>query len=307
MALMRLLLTVLLIAFVASAARAEAPRPPGWTPGAADQRVQDFVDRLKELTAEADRRRAADPLFLNELRKLAGRYDRPWRVEVLYDDFADGNYTANPAWSVAAGRFAIEWGHGLRSVIEPPQAAAAQPSPQTQEVKREDLPGMLLRGFLQQQQQQQQPQQQQQTEAPPDRAEIFIPLRLSNAFALRLELSSRIAKGALEIGVYQGAERATGYTLAYYPGARPGLELLRKTQRGSGIVESHPDALALEDDRTHIVEWTRGTDGAMSVSVDGAEVMTTVDRGFRDPFSGFVFINRGGDYGLHRILISGTD
>ena len=41
---------------------------------------------------------------------------------------------------------------------------------------------------------------------------------------------------------------------------------------------------------------------APGVSTDGA-----TDRGFRDPFDSFVFVNKGGDYILGRLDIHGTE
>lgn len=295
----------LCVFLLAGVARAETPRPPGWTAGG-DDRAQELVDGLRKLVDDADRTRAASPRFLEELRKLARRHDKPWRVEVLYDDFGDGEYATNPAWTVAAGRFAVEWGYGLRSVVLPAAAQpAAQPAPaaKSEKFRPEDFAATLLKGFLQPKQQQAAPPP---PPAPVTKAEIFTPRKLANAFEIRLELSSRSSVGRIEFGPYRGAARTTGYRLVYLPGAKPGLRLERSSQWGAGIIDAYDGPLNLEDGKPHRLDWTRGEDGAMTVSVDGKQVIAVTDRGFGDPFDGFVLINGGGDFGLHRILINGA-
>jgi hypothetical protein len=44
----------------------------------------------------------------------------------------------------------------------------------------------------------------------------------------------------------------------------------------------------------------------MVVKVDGKVLLQASDRGFRDPFNGFVLANHDGDYILRRIAIEGT-
>ena len=119
-------------------------------------------------------------------------------------------------------------------------------------------------------------------------------------------MTSWQGKGHLEIGPYQGATPGNGYRLAYRPGASPGLELLRVSEQGGVVVASIAGPLVLEDQRTHVIEWTRDAFGAMTVSLDGKERMRATDRGFRDPFDGIAMVNRGGDYVLGRIAIHGT-
>ena len=303
---MRWIALLILAIFAAAAARAETPRPPGWSSSGSAE-TQEIVDQMRKLVDEADRKRAASPVFLEDLRTLARRYDRPWRVEVLYDDFGDGNFTANPAWTVVSGRFAVEWGHGLRTVIQARPQAAPPPKSQPKQIEPKDLPAMLLRGFLQQQQPRQQPQAAQPAQpAQADKAEIFAPRKLTNAFSIRLEISSRVGEGRVEFGPYRGAARVAGYRLVYLPGARPSLQLVRASQWGSGIIDAYGETLALEDGKNHVVDWKRGEDGFMTVSVDGKQVIAVTDRGFAEPFDGFVLRNGGGDYGLRRILINGT-
>ena len=71
---------------------------------------------------------------------------------------------------------------------------------------------------------------------------------------MRLEVTSWQGKGRLEIGPYQGAAVSNGYRLACRPGASLGLELLRVSEQGGGIVASITGPLVLEDQRTNVIE-----------------------------------------------------
>ena len=101
------------------------PDPSRAGPG--DDRVQVLIDALGTLVDEAERARAADPRLLRDLRDLARRFEPPWRVSVLSDDFADGDFTANPAWTVTQGRYWVEPGYGLRSTIARPRRRQVAP------------------------------------------------------------------------------------------------------------------------------------------------------------------------------------
>ena len=107
---MRLNAILLLACFwTSSSADAQEPRY-GPHRSAGNEQVQKLVDELRALTDEADRNRAADPRFLSDLRGLARRYDYPWRVRLISDDFGDGDYTNDPAWTAAAGKFTVACG-----------------------------------------------------------------------------------------------------------------------------------------------------------------------------------------------------
>ncbi len=215
---------------------------------AANERLQGFVDRLNALIGGAEKSRAADPQFLRDLRGLAQGFDRPWRTRLLSDDFVDGDFTRDPRWTVTAGRYWVESGWGLRSAVKAERAA-----PQQKRLSGRDAAAAIFGQILQQ------------ALDPNARAgggttatatspgtvlnatAIQTGFRMTNAFAIEVDFSSWAAEGRLEIGPYQsapgqgapgGAERATGYTLAYTPGG--GLELLRVSRRGTSIIDSAP-------------------------------------------------------------------
>ena len=70
--------------------------------------------------------------------------------------------------------------------------------------------------------------------------------------------------------------------------------------------EIYNKPLNLSDGQQHALLWTRETSGEMAVSVDGNELLRVTDKRFPDAFSGFTLVNRGGDYGIRQITITGA-
>jgi len=261
------------------------------------------VDELKRLIGGAEKPRAADPVFLRNLRDLARRYERPWRAELLGDDLAGGDFTANPAWTVTQGRYFVEPVYGLRSVVQ----ASAPASPRAAQGEGgKDLATEIIGSILGQALGHKSKGQAARQPDTPALAAIHVGVPITNAFAIRIELTSWEKHGQLEFGPFQGDDRAAGYRIAYRPGDAAALELLSTTARGTGVIDADPSPPALEDRRTHVVEWIRSTLGDMTVSIDGEARIKTADRSFRDPFDGFAVVNRGGDYILSRITFHGT-
>ena len=301
---MGLLIGLFVFALVGAPASAEerySPWAGAQTSVSADRgRLQGFVDRLNALIDEGEKARAADPRFLRDLRGLARGYDRPWRRLVLADDFRDGDFTADPAWTVTAGRYWVEGGWGLRSKVDP---AATQPQQQGKLSGRDTalaILGTILGQVAGQGEGGGSP-----AAGVAAAAAIHNGVRITNAFAIEIELSSWLGRGRLEFGPYRGAQRGSGYRLAYTPGGA--LELLRVSPWGSSVIERVAGPVILEDKKAHRIEWTRRPDGAMTVSLDGKALFTAVDRGVTGPFDGFVMVNRGGDYILRRLAVYGTE
>ncbi|MDP6572480.1 MAG: hypothetical protein QGI63_03310 [Rhodospirillales bacterium] len=266
-------------------------------------RVQKLIDELNTLIDEAEKARAADPIFLRDLRDLARGFHRPWQKLVLVDDFGDGEFTADPAWTVSAGRYWVERNWGLRSTVTAARAAPRE-EPRGKTSGR-DAAISILGNILNQALGEQGQGGGTPASAEPEFAAIHSPVPFSNAFAIELEMSSWKDQGRLELGIYQGAERITGYRLAYTPGGP--LELLRVSARGVATIDSSRQTLTLEDKKTHLIEWTRGVEGVMKVALDGKEMLAVTDRGIRDPFDGFMIVNRGGDYIVKRATIYGVE
>ncbi len=282
---------------------------PDGVAAAGTSRTQDFVDRLNRLIIDAEKSRAADPRFLRDLRNLARGFDRPWRRRVFSDGFLDGNFTANPAWTVTAGRYWVEKGWGLRSAIEPGQAAASSGDTGNKRLRGKDAAIALLGAVLNQAAGNRGSEPAPAQSAAPAVATIQAPARITNAFAIEFELSSwrspgQSQTGRFEIGPYRENAGGAGYRLAYRPGGD--FELLRVSPRGTSIIEAAA-ATALEDKKPHTIEWTRLADGVMTVTLDGKQILSATDRGIRRGFGGIQITNRGGDYIVKRITVYGVN
>ncbi|MEE8516426.1 MAG: hypothetical protein V3T02_07295 [Alphaproteobacteria bacterium] len=263
---------------------------------AAPDRSQQLVDRLRDLIKDAERARAADPRFLGDLRALARTYDQPWRVELLNDDFRDGDYWNNPAWTVADGRFEVEWGVGLRSVVK----RRKRKRHREQRRESDDL-AAILGTILSQDQGQRQPRDRRRR-----KAEIFRTVRITNPFAISVEINSRAKGGRFSFGPYSGDDRKAGYRLVYVAGSKPRLELRRLSEFGAAVIEARELKRGLEDQKTHLLEWTRHRDGEMVVVLDGESMLSVSDRSHKGAFDGFTMVNLGGDYGVRSVRVRGT-
>jgi hypothetical protein len=256
-----------------------------------------LLRELGKLVGEAEQARAADPRFLRDLRALIRRHGNPWPAALVFDDFSDGDFTADPAWTVASGHFRVPRGGGLHSA-----AAALDEQPKRSRKERNrDAAVRLLGQFLgggktlgQEQQAERQP------SGP---GEIFLPQTISNAFSLRAQIAGGGDAG-FELGVYQGRDRAMGCRLIYTP--KDGMLLLRIGRNGTAVIDRADPAANLLDGQARTLTWRRGVDGGMSIGVDDANLFETSDRGFRDPFDGFHMFNRGGDLTLFSLTIDGT-
>ena len=295
-----------LAAFAAGATILSGPAAAQTEPAAEDQQLKALLKELGEQFDRGEKERLIDPWYLRDLRKLLGRYENTWDTVLFTDDFSGRGPQPDPPWQVTAGEFLIDWRYGLRSVIEAPAPAAERKSNQ-------DPVKQLFGQFLQQTLQGNQQQQAAPPPAAPTYAAAIAPTRITNAFALRLELTARLVPGVseprFEFGPYQGTNASAGYRLAYNPGATggaPSLELLRLSSRGTSTLDLTNKALKFEDGQSHVIEWSRDRGGRMVIRVDGAELISVTDRSFRDPFDGIALVNGGGDYALRSIAVAGT-
>ena len=289
-----------------------APLPGRVAAQTADnEAVQGMVDELRGIVDQGERYRSADPRFLEDLRRLARKYDWPWRRVVLDETFADGDYTHNPSWTVASGRFWIDRQLGLRSVVEaaPPAAAAGGGQPSQESTQRDpalDLFGAVLRGMTQ-------PRDGTEggsgtsagAQAGPAAAEIHTAQPFANAFAVTVRLRTlRAMPSRLEIAAYQGADRAVGYRLRYGNDGRPTLELARRTAYGTSTIYFAAEGVPpIDDGNPHEILWTRDSRGNMAIGIDGAALVRADDRGLGDSFHGLALVNGAGDYAVSRVMV----
>jgi hypothetical protein len=291
-----LLVAVSLTILPVFSAGAQVNRTP-----AGETRTLELVDQLKDVIQKAEKSRT-DPALMQQLRDLVRRYDWPWRVSLLYDDFRDGDYTANPSWVVDKGDFRVSQ-FGLGTVFTQPASPTRGSSEPRGEKSTLERLGGILEGMTRREE----------AAAPqpplPSAAEIYTELRISNPFAVKLQMTSRGKSedgNRLEFGPYQGREHARGYRLVYNPRSKPAFALNRIAPGRSSTIEVYDQLVNLEDGRSHNVEWRRGTDGEMVVLLDDKEIIRTVDRASEESFDGFTVINGGGDYAFSQIAIFGT-
>lgn len=259
---------------------------------ASEARLKEIVDKLNALVDQAEKDRAADPKFLQDLRDLANGFDRPWTSQVLYDDFTDGDFTKNPAWSIGMGRYWIEKNWGLRNGLDEIKASS---SGSTSKDAAAQIFGQILNQALGGK-----------SGSPSTTpgiqpTSIFTEAAITNAFSIELDVSSWVNKGELIIGPYQGSEREAGYRLSYTVGE--GLALRIKSRSGARTIALEPGPFTLEDKKVHKILWTRTSDGAMRVDLDGENILDVRDVSFRDPFIGFGMATRGGDFIVKRVSI----
>ena len=270
--------------------------------------LQGLINELKTQLERGERERLIDPWFLRDLRQTIGRYEYPWSKHLFSDDFSGRGPQPDPPWQVTAGEYLIDWRYGLRSVVQPRPQAREEPQATEKEAVKQ-LFGQILKGALQKKPEEEEPAKTAPAEATV--ATVIAPVAITNAFALRLEMTSRPVEGMtsprFEFGPYQGKAASAGYRLAYMSGATPSLELVSVSSRGTtSMIELYDKPLKLEDEQAHAIEWTRDGSGVMVIRVDGTEVINVTDRRFRDLFDGVVVINSGGDYALRSITIDGT-
>ena len=259
-----------------------------------DQKLQKLVTDLNALIKKAEDANAADPNFLADLKKLSAQYPVAAAaaalggpgVVFLYDNFADGNYTANPVWKVSAGTWKVDTKGstiGLSSTIG--QAASNK-------VTGNDVLKAIL-GV----QQQQEPQS--------TYASIYTAVPMSNVFKMTMKFVSGNVNGPLNIGPYQGASASSAYRLVYQPGNETGFVLQRVIGNQVTQVGAYNDPVNLEDGKVHELKWQREPTGKMRVYLDGQQLIIATDTKIAGNLDGWLNINQGGSYWIREIKVEG--
>ena len=332
--LQRLLVPALLASALAvPAAAEEESRYSEWRQDGAEAEGGEALDALaRELEAlidDAEKARAADPRFLQDLRNMIAAHvaEAEPREALIRDDFSDGDYTDDPSWEVVSGEFSVESRLGLRTTI--PLSGADTETMRISldtimETKDELLDkgealldkgkdtvtdllsgektfGDLLGGD----------DEGEETEdtgpAGPEHAMIVLEADIPNAFALEVEMMSGVAHrdAQFEIDLFQGRGGASGYRLSYMAGDDPALSISRFGRRGAEVIGEHDDALALEDGQSHTLALVREGDGTMTATVDGTEMIRAKSTALEDPFDGLSLVNGGGDYAIRSVAVYG--
>lgn len=281
-------------------------------------KLRSLLDELNTLISQGEKERLADPWFLQDLRALTARYDNPWRVTLYSEGFRTDGPPPTP-WKVVTGEFRVDWRFGLRSLVRAPVAASpppAQSQPQRNTDPGAQLLGAILQGVLAGQNKNNSSNPPAEPDPTPSTngttpALTLAETPISNPFKAEIGFSLRdLADGSapqIDFGVYQTSQSAyPGYRLRYSQSELT-LTLLRVSSRGGeAIVETAPAPDGLNDGQDHTLIWSRHPDGRMSVAIDGTELMSTADRGFRDSWNGFLVANDAGDLAIRQITISGA-
>ncbi|WP_162917463.1 hypothetical protein [Dongia deserti] len=256
-----------------------------------DQKLQSLVTDLNALIKKAETANAADPNFLADLKKLAAKYPvtpslgGPGTV-FLYDNFADGNYTANPVWKVSAGTWEVDTKGTMIGLSSKLGASTST------KVTGNDV----LKAILGVQEQQ----------APQSTyASIYTAVPIANSFRMTMKLVSVNKNGPLNIGPYQGASASSGYRLVYHPGKDTGLVLQRIVGNQVTQIGAYNDPLNLEDGKTHELMWQREPTGKMRVYLDNQQLIIATDTQITGNLDGWLNVNQGGAYWIREIKVVG--
>jgi len=273
-------------------------------PSERSQSLKQMTKELKALVKKAEQDRAANPRFIQDLKSLADRYENPWQMNVLSDDFRDGDYIHNPRWSVTSGKYWVEQGYGLRNEITTPSTdkkAQAKPQKLSKEALAFSILGAVLKGNKANLNQ---PPPAQSVSKP---AMILTRVQIPNRFKATWALSSWRAQGRFEIGLVQGTG-GSGYRLSYTPGINGGqsqLELLKVSIRGQSVIDV-VQIPSLEDKRVHKLTWSRTSGGRMKVLIDEKKMLSSRDKSFQDAFNSLQMISDGTDVIVRSVSILGT-
>ena len=271
-------------------------------PATDKQKTQQLVDELKQLTDQAEQNRSASYRFIDQLRDLTARFDWPWGKEILFDNFRDGDFRQNPSWNTQSDAFWVTRSIGLQTQLS--NRHNSRNDRQEQQSAEETLLGIIIESTINKQQSQRN-----RRFGTPDRADIYAAVPVSNAFAIKLKISAvgrDTQGGSFEWGPYQGQTADSGYRLVYQAGNRPTLKLLAYRRGMSSVIDLYDRGTLLEDGNMHEITWQRSANGQMTVFIDEQQIMQVRDRGYRNPFKGFVMTNRGGDYAIRSVSLSGT-
>jgi hypothetical protein len=259
-----------------------------------DQKLQKLVTDLNALIKKAETANAADPNFIADLKTLSAQYPVTAAAAALggagtvflYDNFADGNYTANPVWKVSAGAWKVDVKGSTTGLSSTIGASSSN------KISGNDVLNAIL-GVQQQQ-------------APQSTyASIYTAAPIANTFRMTMKVVSANKNGPLNIGPYQGASASSGYRLVYQPGKETGLILQRIVGNQVTQVGSYNDPINLEDGKVHEIAWSREATGKMRVYVDNQQRIIATDTQITGNLDGWLNVNQGGAYWIREIKVTG--
>lgn len=210
----------------------------------------------------------------------------PASLVYLRDDFADGDYIANPAWSVRQGNWVVDSTYGLRP-FSPERQQSSQVTPQA-----------LLQYLIGDEK----------PEANEEAADtaaglIEVPMQIGNAFSLVATITDHDGEGAAHFILHQGGANWLGYRLELRAGPRPLVVLARRGASGYKDIMK-VEAPAFTQGKPHQLRWARLSDGQMFVLIDGRPIITARDTVFKQPWKGFAYFTAESDISMRNIRIA---
>jgi hypothetical protein len=258
--------------------------------------LKSLLEELQQAIEEADKRMVAHPRFLEELQALVDRYQAKLREVYFYEDFADGDYTQSPTWTVKSGKFRVVPAGRLWSrvwVEQPPEASVSD---------EEEPLGLLLKEILRSTEKKERDKR----EVPKkEKAVIRSLARIDPAFEVDFSFVSESTWGSMEIVLLGGDPPVARYRLLYHaaPSKERPIEIIRVRGSREYVIESATQYPELDDGVLHRIRWIRDDEGKMRVLVDDKKILSTVEVFYRDDFAGLELVNHGGTYELGPIKI----
>lgn len=284
-----------------------APPPGANAAESYNEEIQTLVDQLREITEKSRQNRAADRWLQRSLEDLVAQYDWPWREELLYEDFSDGDFSHAPQWEPVSGQFWVDPTLGLRSRV-PNQRQRSEPESQQQEKQSQDVSTAILSALLQEALRSEKP-----TDPEPKKeerdgpAEIRLPIQIPATFAFRAELSAHnppSEPGMMQFGFYEEADAAWGYLITLHTGNQPVIELSMLRGGRHTLIEEITIA-DLNDGQPHEIEWRKNSYGETELRLDQQTLLRGRDRDFDRGFKYLSVLNQGGDFGIRSVQLQG--
>jgi peptidoglycan hydrolase-like protein with peptidoglycan-binding domain len=205
----------------------------------------------------------------------------------LSDGFDDGDYSRDPAWYIAGGRFDVR-DRALFSSVPP---ASGRRTPDAGELLG-DVLGQALGVRV---------------EKASDPAIAVLPAPFEAAFRIRLRLRSANGRdGSINFGAYNGRDAGSGYRITAETIKRDSLKLWVVEGGKSRLLATTRQPIRIDDGYWHRLTLERQRDGDIRLIFDRGEVLSVRDRSLWR-FSGLSFINTRGDWWIDDVSLSTAD
>lgn len=263
-----------------------------------NQKLKSMISELEQKIDDADKRMIAHPNFLLDLRNLVEKYKSQLRELFFRDQFLDGNYDKNPKWTVKSGGFSVNNAGRLSSFVGTQASPTKTEGQSNNKTLEQEAVGILLDSIFGPAKKQEPAQSTNPpSQAPVKPASIYAAVVFPPAFEMNMKFKSSF-EGETDIILLGAQNLIPRYRLkiiAQHSEANP-MEIIRESGNRSFTVGASHKFPVINDGKFHTLSWIRFVDGAMKVLIDDIVVLQTYEAYYRDNFTGFEVINRGGSY-----------